>query len=86
MANKTAKAGSEVFVHCPASGYPLETIAWSKDGQTLAQDARHAPFSNGTLRIDRVDAAVDNGFYSCRAVNKQGLSDSNSFYMDVISK
>nr|XP_040568004.1 Down syndrome cell adhesion molecule-like protein Dscam2 isoform X1 [Lepeophtheirus salmonis] len=78
-----AIVGKMFRVICPASGYPLEKIVWTKDGQKLPFDRRHLVFDNGTLIISKV-IRKDTGRYFCTASNRQGTSASQSGDLKVL--
>ncbi|ROT66231.1 putative Down syndrome cell adhesion molecule-like protein Dscam2 [Penaeus vannamei] len=64
MSVVTAVAGEELVVSCPAAGYPLAQLTWSKDGRTLPVMARQKVYENGTLVVSRVEKSRDGGSYT----------------------
>ncbi len=62
--------GQEVFLRCRAKGYPIPTISWTFDGETIDSDNVEIN-DDGALRIKRVSHA-DAGVYSCEAKNSEG--------------
>ncbi|XP_015789765.1 Down syndrome cell adhesion molecule-like protein Dscam2 isoform X2 [Tetranychus urticae] len=61
--------GSTVIVNCPYSGYPIDSIFWSKGPTRLPSNRRQEIFSNGSLVIHDVQKSVDDGSYTCQASN-----------------
>jgi len=68
-----AVEGKDFVIHCPVSGYPIEEIAWSKDGVSLYSDLHRKVFTNGTLLIMNVVKDLAEGVYQCTAKNRQGF-------------
>lgn len=58
-------------IPCEASGYPEPVIVWTRGGNLLPSDRRHAILPAGTLHITRV-ATHDEGQYECEAVSPVG--------------
>ncbi|CAG9123879.1 unnamed protein product [Plutella xylostella] len=71
MPKVTAVAGSDLVIKCPVAGYPIETITWERDGQTLPLNRRQRVFPNGTLVVEQTQRAEDAGTYTCQAANRQ---------------
>lgn len=81
MKNITAISGHNIHLHCPAAGYPLESIVWYKKSSIqslhspkikssvatnrLPQNHRHKSLLNGTLVIEKIERATDEGEYHC---------------------
>uniref|UniRef100_A0A3B5QTC0 Peroxidasin n=1 Tax=Xiphophorus maculatus TaxID=8083 RepID=A0A3B5QTC0_XIPMA len=63
--------GDTVDIPCEASGYPEPVIVWTRGGNLLPSDRRHAILPAGTLHITRV-ATHDEGQYECEAVSPVG--------------
>ena len=59
--NITVNESSPIDLTCEASGYPLPTIIWRKDGSVLES-------SNNTLHISS-STRDDSGVYVCVAAN-----------------
>jgi len=72
-----------VHVICPASGYPLDTITWAREGGDLSASGRVAVFPNGSMVVHSVTAG-DGGHYTCTATNRRGLSSSRTALVKVI--
>ncbi|XP_059078554.1 cell adhesion molecule Dscam2-like [Tigriopus californicus] len=77
--------GKPFLMICPAAGFPIEEITWTKDGRTLIRspDLRVFP-NNGTLIVNSVSRSRDEGFYTCRARNRQGQGAEGSTNLKVI--
>lgn len=67
-----AVAGSDVTLHCPYSGYPIDTVRWERYGQELPLDIRHRIDESGSFTIVSVDQAADTGYYACSVTNREG--------------
>ncbi|XP_071813143.1 protein sidekick-1-like isoform X3 [Apostichopus japonicus] len=68
-------AGESTLLECQASGAPVPTIQWYKDGSLVAsedstQNARYV-FESGNLRIQNA-LTTDSGQFMCEAVNTKG--------------
>ncbi|TRY70745.1 hypothetical protein TCAL_04830 [Tigriopus californicus] len=71
MEERSVVAEADAWFHCPYSGYPIQRISWSKDGEPLPTNERQALFANGSLRINHV-VRNDAGHYVCEAFNSKG--------------
>ncbi|XP_069361354.1 cell adhesion molecule Dscam1 isoform X3 [Maniola hyperantus] len=71
MPKVTAVAGSDLNIKCPVAGYPIESITWERDGQTLPLNRRQKVFPNGTLIVEQTQRGEDAGTYTCQAANRQ---------------
>ncbi|XP_068620593.1 cell adhesion molecule Dscam1 [Battus philenor] len=71
MPKVTAVAGSDLNIKCPVAGYPIESITWERDGQTLPLNRRQKVFPNGTLIVEQTQRGEDAGTYTCQASNRQ---------------
>lgn len=67
-----AVAGSDVTMHCPYSGYPIDAVHWERYGQELPLDLRHKIDESGSFTIVSVDQNVDTGYYACSVTNREG--------------
>ncbi|ERL85186.1 hypothetical protein D910_02608, partial [Dendroctonus ponderosae] len=68
-----AVAGTDAMLHCPYSGYPIQSVRWERHGQELPQDMRHRLEEGGALTIMKVDQNTDKGFYTCYVTSREGL-------------
>lgn len=80
----TAVAGKSFYIKCPVAGYPITSITWEKDEQLLPSTIRQTVSQNGTLTIRDIDRAVDSGWYTCTATNKQGSSNKRGVHINVV--
>ncbi|XP_021922497.1 Down syndrome cell adhesion molecule-like protein Dscam2 isoform X2 [Zootermopsis nevadensis] len=78
-----AVAGKQLVVKCPVAGYPIDTIIWEKDGVRLPTNIRQR-VTNGTLALENVQRASDQGTYSCTARNKQNYTAQRSVDVRVL--
>lgn len=56
-------------VTCRASGSPIPTITWSRDGEVIRDSGRARVLSNGMLRVTEVQETET---YTCTASNDSG--------------
>lgn len=64
--------GSEVFIDCPVTGFPLPDIIWSKNGKRLNPEYDFVEIrKNGTLVLPHLTREME-GTYECFAVNFGG--------------
>jgi len=89
MKNITAISGHNIHLHCPAAGYPLESIVWYKKSSgsnaRLPQNHRQKSLLNGTLLIEKVDRATDEDAYRCVVTGSGGQSKASAeLYMRVL--
>ncbi|XP_028968106.1 Down syndrome cell adhesion molecule-like protein Dscam2 [Galendromus occidentalis] len=78
MANTSAVAGKDVVLHCRVTGYPIESIVWSKGARPLPLHHRQKVFPNGTLIIFSV-TTEDAGQYSCFARGNDNNATASLF-------
>ncbi|XP_049782628.1 Down syndrome cell adhesion molecule-like protein Dscam2 [Schistocerca cancellata] len=84
MGEISAIAGETLRVDCPAAGYPLENITWHRGDRQLPYNRRQLVFPNGSLIIEKVQSAEDDGPYKCVATNKQGYVSSGIAKINVM--
>ncbi|XP_023220992.1 Down syndrome cell adhesion molecule-like protein Dscam2 isoform X2 [Centruroides sculpturatus] len=77
MANVTVIEGQNLYLECPVTGYPLDSITWEKGGIELPLARRHYTYPNGTLLVQEVQKDYDQGSYTC-VVRSQGISQKRS--------
>ncbi|KAG8198699.1 hypothetical protein JTE90_023471 [Oedothorax gibbosus] len=82
--NRTAVAGQFLIVHCPISGYPIQSIRWIKGNRQLPLGRRQKVFTNGTLLIQGLDGMEDEGKYRCQVENDEGIKASVDVYLKVL--
>ena len=95
-------AGGNITLSCTASGVPLPTIIWLKDGEELVEDAR-VSYANTTILDTPNQGQVlsvlsffdlqltDDADYACRATNPGAYDNSftvtsNSSHLNVQRK
>ena len=77
--NKTIVEGSNVTLHCNATGSPASNITWTKDGSpTALHEGEQYAISN----ISR----QQHGNYKCTAWNGVGEQSKTSFSINVLCK
>ncbi len=86
--NTTALVTSSVTLMCIASGIPLPTIAWYRNGSQLVPSL--ASFTiNGTVVISELELTnpqlIDDGLYTCNASSSRGY-DSREFKLTLQSE
>ncbi|CAL1268419.1 unnamed protein product [Larinioides sclopetarius] len=86
MNNVTVVDGDSLFYHCPASGFPLPTITWSKDGRELPFNERQQVNMNGSFYVKDVTRETDEGTYICTAINKQKERIQKELHVRVMKK
>lgn len=67
--------GNEIILECRATGKPMPSISWFKDGIKLFLENRMLSYTDrkGVCRLNIINASrADSGEYSCEAVNKSG--------------
>ena len=71
---------------CDATGNPVPTISWTKDGSPLSNNSRISlSADNKQLTITNV-SRTDSGEYRCVASNSVGNETSNAGKLDVQCK
>ena len=76
-----AEAGARVRLECQVAAYPPARVQWSRDGQRLEADARHALqlAENGLCCLDVLDVQpADVGEYVLRAENELGAASTRA--------
>ncbi|KAM8746417.1 hemicentin-1 isoform 1-T1 [Acanthopagrus schlegelii] len=66
-----APLDSSVTLQCQADGFPLPSVTWHKDGQSLIESVRQRVLSSGSLQIAFIQPS-DTGRYTCTAANAAG--------------
>ncbi|XP_015431460.1 PREDICTED: Down syndrome cell adhesion molecule-like protein Dscam2 [Dufourea novaeangliae] len=83
MSTVSAVAGKQFHIKCPVAGFPIESITWDKDGVRLPTNMRQRVV-NGSLYIDTVQRAADQGTYTCIARNKHNFTSQRSVEIRVL--
>ncbi|XP_013413706.1 Down syndrome cell adhesion molecule homolog, partial [Lingula anatina] len=84
MKNVSAVANDKLVIPCYASGFPLQSIEWSKGGHTLPINHRQAVSTAGVLTVENVQKSYDEGAYVCTASNNKGQIASRSVHVQVM--
>nr|XP_027209811.1 Down syndrome cell adhesion molecule-like protein Dscam2 [Penaeus vannamei] len=84
MAKSAVVAGENLVVHCPVTGYPIDSIDWEKNGRMLPINHRQKTFPNGTLIVEAVQGSTDQGKYTCVARNREGYIARGDLDVQVI--
>nr|XP_027204712.1 Down syndrome cell adhesion molecule-like protein 1 homolog [Dermatophagoides pteronyssinus] len=95
MKNFTAIAGNTLQLHCPAAGYPLESIEWYRKSpglddiqssiNRLPQNHRQKSFPNGTLIIERIERGLDDGEYRCMVTSESNVASADTFIRVLVA-
>lgn len=86
MMNLTVVSGSNVYLRCPASGYPLVSTTWQFAGKQLSSESHHRVFGNGTLLIKDVTSQKDQGEYTCTIRNRHEQSALGKLFLTIMGK
>lgn len=86
MMNLTVESGINVYLRCPASGYPIISTTWQYNGKQLSSEFRYRVFDNGTLLIQNVISHKDQGEYSCIIRNRNDQSAIGRLFLTVMGK
>ena len=83
---KTKSEGENLTLSCNATGNPVPTISWTRDGSPVNQSSRIS-FSadKKQLTITNVNR-TDRGKYRCVASNELGNDTSNASIVDIQCK
>lgn len=81
----SAIAGKSMKIICPVAGYPIETITWERENVRLPTNMWQRVY-NGTLQIENVQRAGDQGTYTCIARNRQNETSERSVAVRVLGK
>lgn len=88
LMNQTVQEGMPVTFTVDVNGFPVPSLNWQKDGQTIKNDPRYNIWSDGgksTLSISSV-LQDDNSWFQCTAVNIAGTASSRLRLTVVPSK
>lgn len=86
MPKITGVAGTSLVVKCPVAGYPIESIVWEREGQTLPVNRRQRVYANGTMVVEQTQKGIDDGTYTCQAQNRQRNSARRDVEVQVIGE
>ncbi|XP_043928374.1 roundabout homolog 2 isoform X17 [Protopterus annectens] len=77
--NQTAAVDGIALLKCQATGDPVPTISWLKDGLSLSlKDTRISLKDQGNLQIKNLRAS-DSGIYTCVATSSSGETSWSAF-------
>ncbi|XP_073440600.1 neural cell adhesion molecule 2 isoform X1 [Dendrobates tinctorius] len=77
--NATADRQEEITIFCRATGSPKPHISWHRNGKMIDENDKYS------LREDNTELTIKNiingdaGSYTCRATNKAGFTEKQSF-------
>ena len=81
-----AVVGKVLELVCPASGYPLDTVTWSRGGAALVAGPR-VSLDPGAGRAEvRGVVAGDAGTYTCTATSRRGQTARAEAEVAVIGR
>ena len=87
MGQLTAIAGHTLTVTCPVGGHPIEKISWFLGDNPLPTSHRQkVDPTRGILQIDEVSRSADEGTYSCSAVGRQNIADTQQMELRVVGE
>lgn len=81
----SAIAGKSLKIICPVAGYPIDSVTWERDNVKLPTTMWHRVF-NGTLLVENVQRAADQGTYTCTARNRHNETSERSVAVKVLGK
>ncbi|GAB1598659.1 Down syndrome cell adhesion molecule-like isoform X2, partial [Argonauta hians] len=83
LQNITATAKQPLVIKCYVSGYPIGSITWFKSSQALPIDHRQKVV-NGTLTVEDIQSAYDEGEYRCTATNSKDEGMSRNVLVQIV--
>ncbi|KAG1650319.1 Down syndrome cell adhesion molecule-like protein Dscam2 [Nymphon striatum] len=83
--NVTVAAGRDTVIQCYVSGYPIQEIAWGKDGR-FGNIPRNMDSSSKGLLVVKKARKRNNGKYSCMAKNGRGQTDEKYMHLKVLAQ
>lgn len=86
MMNLTVVSGINIYLRCPAFGYPLTSTSWQFGGKQLLSEGRHEMFENGTLLIRDLMSQKDQGEYGCTIKNRHDQSATGKLFLTIMGK
>lgn len=72
-------------ITCPVAGYPIDTITWERENVKLPTNMWQRVY-NGTLHIENVQRAADQGTYTCVARNRHNETSERSVVVKVLGE
>ncbi|XP_074599693.1 cell adhesion molecule Dscam1-like [Brevipalpus obovatus] len=83
MDNVTILSGTTVYLQCPFSGHPIQSIEWYRRSNRLPENRRQLIYPNGTLIIKSADRLADQDRYKCIVHSDSGDSASGEVYLRI---
>ncbi|KAM8975899.1 neural cell adhesion molecule 2 isoform 1-T1 [Pelodytes ibericus] len=77
--NATADRQEEITLFCRATGSPKPHISWHRNGRMIEESDKYALREDNTELTIRNIINKDAGSYICRATNKAGFTEKQSF-------
>ncbi|KAG8590839.1 hypothetical protein GDO81_006933 [Engystomops pustulosus] len=77
--NATADRQEDISIFCRASGSPKPYISWHRNGKMLEENDKYSLREDNTELTIRNIINSDAGSYTCRATNKAGFTEKQSF-------
>lgn len=65
--------GKSTTLSCVASGYPISSVTWTKDGEPLIENDRVRLLTQYIVRIESIQRE-DKGMYQCFAKNNEEVA------------
>ena len=84
--NMTKREGENVTLHCNATGNPLPTLSWTKDGSDIANNHRISISEDKKQLAITIANREDRGGYLCVAHNEVGNDSLIIAILDVQCK
>ena len=82
---ETTTEGNNLILFCNATGNPVPTISWTKDGSLLSSNSRFSLSDDKRLTITNVNR-TDSGEYRCVASNSLGNDTSSGATLNIQCK
>lgn len=74
--NPKVIVNNTILIQCPATGVPVPSIVWLKEGQLLNEEAGHIEYQKKGMQLMVENAEVgDTGLYTCNAINEAGEAE-----------
>lgn len=74
--NPKVIVNNTILIQCPATGVPVPSIVWLKEGQLLNEEADHIEYQKKGMQLMVENAEVDDtGLYTCNAINEAGEAE-----------
>ncbi|XP_040279150.1 neural cell adhesion molecule 2 isoform X2 [Bufo bufo] len=77
--NATADRQEDITIFCRATGSPKPYISWHRNGKMLEENDKYSVREDNTELTIKNIINSDAGSYTCRATNKAGFTEKQSF-------